>query len=95
MHPNTLPGLRKGWQRKKGQEWGVAANSWMRGEPLPSLHRGEWTAHELMRLRDEYLRGRSARAIALMLGRTLPAVTAQIEELALPGLPRKRWRSKG
>lgn len=94
VHPNTLPGLQKGWTRKKGQEWGVLANAWMRGEQLPKIHSGEWTAQELMQLRDEYLRGRSARAVARILGRTLPAVLGQIDSLGLAGAPRKKWRSK-
>lgn len=94
VHPNTRKALRRAARRKKPQEWGVAANAWMRGERLPRLHLGEWTAADLMRLRDEYLRGRSARAIALMLGRTVPAVANQIVALGLSAVPRKKWRAK-
>ncbi len=93
-HPNTLAALLKAARRKKTQEWGVVANAWMRGAHLPRLHRGEWTAGDLMQLRDEYLRGRSARAIALILGRTVPAVTAQIDVLGLSAVSRKKWKAR-
>lgn len=58
---------------------------------LPKLRRGEWTAADLMRLRDEYLRGRPASAIALLLGRTVPSIKAQIDLMGLPAAPRRRW----
>lgn len=92
MHPATRAALLKASRRRKPAEWGVRASAWMRGVSLPRLQRGEWIAADLMRLRDEYLRGRPARAIALLLGRTEFAVLGQINQLRLAGVPRKKWK---
>lgn len=92
-HPKTRAALLRAAKRRKSEEWGVRANAWMVGRELPRLRRGEWTAGDLMSLRDEYLRGRSAGAIALLLGRTRLAVLGQIDRMRLPTAKRKKWKA--
>lgn len=93
-HPNTRLALEKAAKRRKSAAWGVKASAWMRGEDLPKMQKGEWTAKDLMRLRDEYQRGRPASALAVLLGRTLASIEGQIQTMGLPTVSRKKWKTK-
>lgn len=88
--PQTREALLRAAKRRKPVGFGVRANAAMLGRSLPGLKiRAAWTAAEDAALRQMWRR-RSVTDIALLIGRTEPAVTTRARTL---GLARPKERS--